>query len=363
MNAISDKDNTNRELFLKLFAGEVLTMFRPKAIAMGLTRVRTIQNGKSASFPIIGRTTTGYHKPGDLIQTEKIKHAERIVTIDDIAVAPVFIAEIDEAMNHYDVRAQYASECSSALAEMVDRNIFRILMKTALSTTKDQFIKNFPEADFGKVHDEEDFVENVKIGTSPKGEDLVNGIYKARTILKKANVNVAEAKCIMRPTEYELLINAAHANGNMAWMHKDYGGTGGVNTGDNVLRIAGIPIYETNNMPEKDETDDVGPPVKPRIDDPTPLPLPESGRTDLYKVDSSKVAAIVFTKDAVCTVKLKDLRVEHIPEPLRLGHNILAKLAVGHNPLRPTCAVALVKEAAVYSVEPETQKATRKKAA
>ena len=35
-----------RALFLKLFAGEVLTAFEEKNIAMGLHRVRTISNGK-----------------------------------------------------------------------------------------------------------------------------------------------------------------------------------------------------------------------------------------------------------------------------------------------------------------------------
>ena len=44
-----------RALFLKLFAGEVLTAFEEKNIAMGLHRVRTISGGKSASFPMTGK--------------------------------------------------------------------------------------------------------------------------------------------------------------------------------------------------------------------------------------------------------------------------------------------------------------------
>lgn len=89
-----NKAGDSRALFLKLFAGEVLTMFRTRHIAMGLTRVRTIKNGKSASFPLIGKNTAKYHTPGKLIETNKIGHAERIVTIDDIAISPVFIPDI-----------------------------------------------------------------------------------------------------------------------------------------------------------------------------------------------------------------------------------------------------------------------------
>lgn len=50
---------------------------------------------------------------------------------------------------------------------------------------------------------------------------------------------------------------------------------------------------------------------------------------------------VVFTKKAIGTAKLKDLSVEHVPEPLRLGHNILAKMFVGHDILQHECACAI----------------------
>jgi hypothetical protein len=44
-----------------------------------------------------------------------IRHGERIITIDDLLVSPSFIANIDEAMNHYDVRSIYSGEIGEAL--------------------------------------------------------------------------------------------------------------------------------------------------------------------------------------------------------------------------------------------------------
>ena len=43
-----------KELFLKVFAGEVLTAFNTNNIAMPLHRVRTISSGSSAQFPLTG---------------------------------------------------------------------------------------------------------------------------------------------------------------------------------------------------------------------------------------------------------------------------------------------------------------------
>ena len=123
-----------RDLFLKLYAGEVLTSFEAKNIMMPLVRSRTITKGKSASFPMLGRTTAEYHTPGNEITGGKIRASERIVTIDDLLISSQFIANIDEAINHYDVRSTYSKEAGIALATEADKNILRTALKAALST-------------------------------------------------------------------------------------------------------------------------------------------------------------------------------------------------------------------------------------
>jgi hypothetical protein len=42
--------------------------------------------------------------------------SERVITIDDLLLASVFIALIDEAKNHYDFRSIYSKEVGRALA-------------------------------------------------------------------------------------------------------------------------------------------------------------------------------------------------------------------------------------------------------
>ena len=58
-------------LFLKVFAGEVLSSFRKATIFEDLHTVRTISSGKSAQFPIIGlndvKSKSGNPVPAQLV--------------------------------------------------------------------------------------------------------------------------------------------------------------------------------------------------------------------------------------------------------------------------------------------------------
>ena len=56
-----------------------------------------------------------------------------------------------------------------------------------------------------------------------------------------------------------------------------------------------------------------------------------------------RVQALVMTKDAVATAKLMDLSVESEYQINRQGTLMVSKYAMGHNILRPACAVALIQ--------------------
>ena len=98
--------NNSRALYLKLYAGEVMTAFQTKNIMMNYTRTRNIKNGKSAQFIMTGKhRTAAYHTPGnEIIPDTTAKNSERVVTIDDLLVVHQFIPNIDQAMSHYDIR-------------------------------------------------------------------------------------------------------------------------------------------------------------------------------------------------------------------------------------------------------------------
>ena len=111
-----------KALFLKVFAGEVLTAFERMTVMMSRHQVRTITSGKSASFPVMGRTAAGYLKPGKSLddQRDGMQHNEVVVPIDGLLTADAIITDIDDAMNHYDVRTEYSRQLGEALAIAAD---------------------------------------------------------------------------------------------------------------------------------------------------------------------------------------------------------------------------------------------------
>ena len=60
-------------LFLKVFAGEVITSFNRASVTEGSEMVRSIASGKSATFPVMGRIDAEYHTPGAEINGQDVK--------------------------------------------------------------------------------------------------------------------------------------------------------------------------------------------------------------------------------------------------------------------------------------------------
>lgn len=316
----------DRELFLKLYAGEVLTAFQEKNVFMDLHRVRTISKGKSAQFPMIGVATAKYHTPGEMIEGDKIKHGERVVTVDDLLISSQFIASIDEAMAHYDYRSTYSKEAGNVLSNTADKNIARIIAKA--STVVDAASATTA---LGASFDDETYTQNVTIGTVPTdatdGTKIVQAIYAALEEFDKKNVD-GEKVCVLPPEQYYALFNVGGGVNNLAYMNRDVGGSGSIASGA-VPVIGGVRIMMSNHIPNTDETAGTG------------LEPITSSRTQAYRGDYSALKGLIFTKDAAATVKLKDLAVESEYQISRQGTLMVAKYAMGHNILRPACAIAL----------------------
>ncbi|WP_459583764.1 major capsid protein, partial [Enterobacter hormaechei] len=49
-----------------------------------------------------------------------IKHTEKVIHIDGLLTADVLIYDIEDAMNHYDVRAEYTAQLGESLAMAAD---------------------------------------------------------------------------------------------------------------------------------------------------------------------------------------------------------------------------------------------------
>jgi hypothetical protein len=296
-------------LFLKLFAGEVLTNFESENVTMGRTMVRTIKNGKSAQFPIMGRASAVYHVPGNELLGGNVKHNERVITIDDVLVSPLFVAEIDELKNHYDVRSHYSTEAGRVLGQTVDKQVLQVGVLAARTV-----VANIPgETPVGTV------ITEASAGAFDTPDTLAAAFYTAAQKFDENNIPKGDRVCYLPPALYWKLIQSDKV------VSRDFGGTGDRTKGT-IFEIAGIQIVETNNLPNSNITTGV-----------------QAGTGSKYIGNFAKTGGLFMHKSAVGTVKLMDLSVRADWDPRRLGTLIVSKVALGHGVLRPEAAIELAR--------------------
>lgn len=288
-------------LFLKLFAGEVITQFEEKNVMAPLHSVRTISNGKSASFPVMGTATASYHNVGEEILGGSIKAAEKVISVDSLLVAPAFIANIDEAKNHYDVRSTYTKELGNVLANTYDKNILRVVVQAARGA---ETITGSGKS--GTVITKANFTTSANI---------VAALFAAAEEMDGKDIPEDDRCAVVSPAIYYKLAQ------DTTVLNKDWGGEGAYAEGK-VLRIAGITIVKSNHIP-------------------TGVQTATAGESNTYHADFSKTKAVVFHKSAVATVKLMDLGLESEYDIRRQGTLFVAKYAMGHGVLRPEAAIEL----------------------
>ena len=98
-------------------------MFDRENQMLGMTTVRQIRQGHSSKFPVVGSISSEYHTIGNEILGTQVKHAEKVINVDDMLLAHAFIGEIDELKAEYSVRSTYSNEMGYALARTVDKNL------------------------------------------------------------------------------------------------------------------------------------------------------------------------------------------------------------------------------------------------
>lgn len=343
----------NEDLFLKVFSGEVLTTFEENNAMLPLTRQRTISSGKTAQFPVTGVAAAKYHTPGeslfadeqtsdDPLYLSKINHAERTIAIDGVLTASAFLADIDEAKNHYEVRSIYSTEIGRQLAYTADKNMIRTVIAGARTTT-DRFGTAAGDTaaliaspylggtlcldgsdanagdtyQIGGIGDDDGTVE---------GSEWVKGIFKMAELMDSKNVPQHGRYVMMPPAEYYKLITE-----NTDAINRDYNpeGNGSVASGE-VVSVAGCTILKSNHIPNTSETSA------------TNVHNSSSINNDVFggsgvgygQADFSETIGIGFQMESVGTVKLLDLAMESEYMMERLGTLMMARYAMGHGVLR-----------------------------
>ena len=233
----------NRDLYLKLFSGEMFKGFQHNAIARDLVMKRTLKNGKSLQFIYTGHTTAEYHTPGTSILGNSDSSppvAEKTITVDDLLISSAFVYELDETLAHYELRGEISKKIGYALAQKYDRFIFRAITRGAR--------KAHP---ISKANFVEPGGTQIQVGAGSNADDalnaqkLVTAFYDAAAALDEKGVSQEGRVGVLNPRQYYSLIQEVGENG---LINRDEQGTAR-QKGNGIVEIAGIKIYKSMNIP------------------------------------------------------------------------------------------------------------------
>ena len=286
---------SDRDLAIKVFSGEVLTAFETANIFLPNVQNRTIASGKSASFAVIGSydTAIGAHVPGTDITPNLINAGERVIEIDALQYASVFVDNFEEAMQHYETRSQYSAEMGRALSKTVDNAIIAQLDACVAGTA------NSGDTNGGEGQPGANTAVAITLVTTDsngvKGDAILAALFDAQTAMDEDDVP-GDRTVVMSPKNYNRLVQSGA-------VHKDMtSGNGGIDSGK-ITQVAGHSISVSNNV----------------------------GTNDIY----------MFTQNSVGVVKLLDIKSEVNYVPEKLGDLMTSSYAMGFGVLNNGCVVKM----------------------
>lgn len=323
---VSDADKL--ALFLKVFGGEVLTAFERRAVAVPKFMMRTIQNGKSASFPVLGRTGAAYLAPGKNLddQRKEIKHTEVVIKIDGLLTTDVLIYDIEDAMNHYDVRAEYSAQIGEALAIAADGAVLaEVAALCNLDSAKNENIAGLGTPTIITSAT----IKKADLATADMaalGKEIIKALTKARAGLTKNYAPSSDRVAFVSPDGYSAVLSALMPN------EANYAALIDPETGS-IRNVMGFEVIEVPHLTQGG----AGVGSASGIDHQVP-----DASSATVKVGKDNVIVLGGHRTAVGTLKLRDMALERARRAEFQADQIIGKYAMGHGGLRPEAAFAFV---------------------
>ena len=296
-----------RALMLDLFGGEIISAFETATLMRDKHQTKTLSKGKSFKFPAIWRATGGYHAPGVEITGDTIPHTDITVDPDDKLVSSVFIADIDELLNHFDVRAPYTKELGEFLARHYDANVMRTILLAARAGalfSGDQGGTGLQDATF-----------------TTDAAALINGFSAAKQAMdeKDVPVNSQPVHGLLKPAQWYLV---ARSDKNL---NRDFnGGTASVRS-MTLTTIDDISVHKSNIASGVFGADDSANAAIPAA----------------YRAKFGTTVGAVWTPMAACSAIVQDVSFQIVDQPEKQGTLLISRMMVGTRKLRSKCAVEL----------------------
>jgi len=196
-----------------------------------------------------------------------------------------------------------------ALAKKVDKHLLQLIVKASRSSAN-------ISGDTGAG------TEIVDADADTNMTSLIESVFEAIQKLDENDVPSTERYMVVTPDIYYKLANVDKL------VSRDFSANNGDFGKGTVVAIGGVPVIKTNSAVDAfTDTSSAS----------------TTGTNNSYNVNAGDVQAVLFQRGAIGTIKRKDLTLESTYDPRRMGTLMTARMMVGHNILRPECAVSINK--------------------
>ena len=301
--------------FLRVYGGEVVAAYNKATVIKDKLRTRNISSGKSAQFPTISTESAKLHTPGDDLFSgtagyeSDMTNDEKVIQVNRLLIATAFVDGLDEMMQHYNSRSEYATQMGAALGVACDQWSLGAL--TRGSSASETVTGSYANAAAG----------------STTGSALVKqGIIDAAGAMDTSGVPKGDRYVVVTPTVFYGLMNEDDV------VSSDFG-AGANRAVAGSLSYMGFEILNSaiwTDFANAAGTAGIAGEVLFGLD----------GRAT-YDVVLTNVFGCAFHKEAAGIVSLKGMTTETDWIPERQGNLIVAKQAIGIDILRPTSSILL----------------------
>lgn len=290
----------DRELFLKQFSGMVLEAWNESNTFEGAVYTQNINAGKSWQFPIIGRKRdAAEHTPGALIIGGGIENDEVNITLDNMLVDSVFIAEIDALMSSYSLASPYATQIGQSLSTTFDKRAAITFVKASRVTTAPYTGGPVPS-----------YYYDANLKTDPA--KLEEAHFQAVEYIKTYDVGGGELRSFLPWQQYLLMSKFSQLDNKET--------SGSANRAQaSIGPVAGIYITGSNHIPKTNIT---------------------SGLAK-YQGDFTTTVGFIANPMAVGLLNRRGMRVTITDKEDRLGTLIIGSRLCGFGNLRNECSFEL----------------------
>jgi hypothetical protein len=155
------------------------------------------------------------------------------------------------------------------------------------------------------------------------GIDWIDAIRDANIRLFNKDVPEDMPRYLAVTTEvFDAIKYAKDSNGQYLVLNRDFQAdiAGGISSRAESIKIDGVTVVKSRNIPAIDES-------------------AATGVYSKYRADFSNTVGVMWCPQAVATVKLMDISMENERDVRRLEDFMVAKMFVGHGTMRPEMAI------------------------